>query len=591
MLKNKDIETLFRFQNEFNHIINYSDVCDISNADIVLANSNKEKWFGGVKQIIDSEDDIKKYYGDITKTFSMERVTIVVEKKENSISIKKYHFEKFRKVGKKYFRVRKKTSYVTFNFKYKNFYTGYIVSKKKKLIDKKVYTNNWVKISSILSEIPWIVNQISLEKELSIGLVNYSGDFPPKHIQNRGWELLSSVVKLLFTGVKNHYGINTRLDKELTNTQSMDFGKSAFKIYMEVNGFGYPNMWDKFIRLNVPKSLMKKNGSMVESFMKQYNLRGKNIRIILNGYSGYNFESLIGLYKLLGVNHFNLIKVDKFNNSNYTEPIGDTTMKLLWLNTEEFNYDLDNTEKRYITSIINDKSIISVNDFYNTLKEHLRFKIKLNECGENVKIKSKTFKEFGDEHYIWSDLIQSYKNGTVNRFYGGMMKQEIQEPIIGMHVDYYPVLLSTALDYNQESQKQHNCVRTYVEESNCFIVSLREGCDSSDERATIEFRYQKNGPPKIVQSLGKFNESLHRKWNITLEELKNRIHKLWEQNVIVYPSMTKDYPNGMSIERKAVWEETELYSSGGLKDKRLVWDNKTEMSSGFLNFLGDELFL
>ena len=95
----------------------------------------------------------------------------------------------------------------------------------------------------------------------------------------------------------------------------------------------------------------------------------------------------------------------------------------------------------------------------------------------------------------------------------------------------------------------------------------------------------------IVQSLGKFNESLHRKWNITLEELKNRIHKLWEQNVIVYPSMTKDYPNGMSIERKAVWEETELYSSGGLKDKRLVWDNKTEMSSGFLNFLGDELFL
>ena len=55
--------------------------------------------------------------------------------------------------------------------------------------------------------------------------------------------------------------------------------------------------------------------------------------------------------------------------------------------------------------------------------------------------------------------------------------------------------------------------------------------------------------------------------------------------------MTKDYPNGMSIERKAVWEETEWYSSGGLKDKRLVWDNKTEMSSGFLNFLGDELFL
>tara|TARA_R110000772_G_scaffold40293_2_gene94349 strand:- start:447 stop:2213 length:1767 start_codon:yes stop_codon:yes gene_type:complete len=587
VLKNKDIETLFRFRNEYNHIINYRDVCDINDADIVLANSNKEKWFGGVKQIIDSEDEIKKYYGDITKTFSMERVTIVLEKKENSISIKKYHFEKFRKVGKKFFMVRRKISYVTFNFKYKNFYAGEIISKKKKVINKKVYTNNWVRISSILSEIPWLVNQITLEKELSLGLVNYRGDFPPAHIHNRGWELLSNITKLFFTDIKNYYGINSLLEKEQITKQSMDVGKSAFKIYMKVNQFGYPNMWDKFINLNIPKSLMKKNGSMVESFMKQYDLCGKNIRIILNGYSGYDFSSLIGMYKLLGINHFNLINVNKFNDlKNKNKVHGENEGALSWINSEDFNYDLDNTEKKHITSIINDDAVTSINDFYNVLKDHLKCKVNLMGYGENSKIRSTTFREFNEEHYRWSDLIQSYRNGTINRIYSGMMKEEIQKPIFGTYVDYYPVLLINTSDYNQESKKQRNCVRTYIEESNCFIVSLREGSVNSGEMATLEFRYQKNESPNNIQSLGKFNESLNPKWNMPIEELQNRINLLWEQNVIVYPTMTKEYPNGKTIERNAIWKDIEVYSTNKTT-KRLVWDNQSEIS---LDFFDDELF-
>ena len=82
----------------------------------------------------------------------------------------------------------------------------------------------------------------------------------------------------------------------------------------------------------------------------------------------------------------------------------------------------------------------------------------------------------------------SYKHGIIERNYPEMMVKELQEIIMGPHMDYYPVLLRDSDDYNEESGHQKNCVRTYVERPDCFIISIREGSRNGKERATVEFQ-------------------------------------------------------------------------------------------------------
>ena len=561
----------YKFQKELFFVTEYKDSCPVDyHPTRSIGSKPKPKWFGATKKIVSSEDELKVYYGDITKEIEINRATLVLEEKDNSISIKFYDFLRGRNVGKQYFFVRKSMHYVTYNFKYKNFYSGHHLSKHKKPIAKTIGTNKWDSIINQLSHIPTGINSLILtdtpDKPFSLDVYN----------TNYGWNMLSSVLNMFFDII--HKKENIKIDgyesiREVRDLNGMQ--ERFFLTYMTANGFGVPDAWRKFMRTSTSKKILKKSGSLVESFMKHHKFKGRLIRELLNTKENVDFYKMNYMYHLLGVDYFNKISPEFLLNydDKYRSIMSNFSLESINL----LNGFLNNTEKRNITKLLGDGwNNMSGAMGLSLLTDHIGFKRKLMEYGEKVTIKSYNKLMFDEEHYEWSELLHSYRNGKVKRFYEGTMKKELQEPIYGPHIDYYPVLLTTSEDYNKESQHQHNCVRTYVEESNCFIISLRENSTNGSERATIEFRYRKGKSPENVQSLGKYNNALSPNWNFVLEELQNRVNRLWEKNVIVTPSMTKEFPNGKKLTRNAIWKDYGKERNSYYKGWRMEWDNTEE---------------
>ena len=551
----------FKLQKEICQVTEFKDTCPIDGAiyNESTVRKKKAKWYGAHKINATNEEEIKKHYGDVTKSVNIDRVTLVVEEKNNTVSLKCYTFERYRPVGMKYFIVRKTMHYVSFNSKYNNFYSGNRQSKQKKLISKTIRTNDWRSIINELSSIPPHFNHISMSKENTNDVFNIE-----VYNTNYGWDVMNKSLGVFFKRICEIKGVPSDFD----NNRCRNLGGLSeyfFSKYLTFNNFGYPDEWVKFLDIPIKKNYLVKHSSLVEGFMKQYNFKGTKLRKLLNQSPTLHFHSIYYLYNLLGVDYFNKIKDDFFKNSS--------TVSFSVQSNDDL---LNNKEKSYVVDLINDCDVtISV------LQDHLGFKKKLETYGEYVKLKSNTRKEFNDEHYEWSNLLSSYRNGKVIRFYEGEMKREIQEVIYGLHVDYYPILLTNSEQYNNESQIQKNCVRTYLEDVNNFIISLRERDPKGDNRATIEYRYVKGEAPKRVQSLGRFNESLHSNWDFVLEELDNRINRLWNQNVIVTPNMCKEFPSGKTIERKSIWVDYDKLKDDYRKGVRLEWDNREDYSCGF----------
>ena len=125
----------------------------------------------------------------------------------------------------------------------------------------------------------------------------------------------------------------------------------------------------------------------------------------------------------------------------------------------------------------------------------------------------------------FSNKISRHKDGEWDRMYSQRFVDNIGKEIITPQGGvYYPMLFTKQKEYFGESECQSNCVKTYVKNSDCFIVSLREGSSESKERATIEYRWNySNLKFERRQSLGRFNKNLDSKWNFALEELDNQV--------------------------------------------------------------------
>lgn len=552
-------KVLFKRQEEVCTLTSYKDSCPIGWTDSARrpwSTKKSGKWFGAKQVITTKEEDIKKFYGDLTKEILIERFTLVVEQNDNSIGLKFYFFERYRKIGMKYFVVRKRLQYLTFNTKYNNFYHGTRLRKEKKLLQSTVKTNDWIGITSSMTQIPQLINSILFTQENEINSSKYIDNTIGS---DQGWIILNYAMRVFFDtidvkkGLEPSFNFSTRVDNKLTSY--------LFSKYLDFNGIGKPDEWNKFTTYYISKKYLTKYGSLVEATMKSTKLKGVKVRRILNQEKNADMTTMIALQNFLGVDYFNLIDDDVFTKTN--TPIARSIIEIL-------NFELTKSEKLNFVKLLN-RGLS-----FRLLEDHMKFKEQLLGYGEIVKLKATNRKEFDDEHYTWTDLISSYKNGKVVRIYEGMMKEELEQPIIGPHLDYYPVLLTTSEDYNGESQHQNNCVRTYVEDSDNFIISLRESSPDGDTRATVEFKYMKGKFPQNVQSYGRFNEHLSSNWDYVLEEIKNRVSRLYEKNVIVTPKMTKEFANGKIIKRKSIWVDYDKLGHSYFKGQKLEWDNKDE---------------
>ena len=129
---------------------------------------------------------------------------------------------------------------------------------------------------------------------------------------------------------------------------------------------------------------------------------------------------------------------------------------------------------------------------------------------------------FRNEHLDWTDKLSFYKLGNYERIYPIYTYEVLEKPIL----NYYPVVLNSSVNYNEETSVQSNCVKSYIGKPSSIIISIRKGSRDSNERATIEYQLSKVGNKieyRRIQSLGKYNGKLPETWLYYILKLDSRM--------------------------------------------------------------------
>ena len=464
----------------------------------------------GKNGCVPGEEEYLKNYSNLLTSCYLNRHLYVIEENDDKIALKVFNYRNNREVGKRYFKTRKTIYYLTFNYKRKLFYTGEAAFKRKQKIGFKSKIN----IANLLSTFVYS----SLSQRYNEG--------------NMG-----NIFNIFLNRIIEKLGLNIELNKKPK--------AKYYEIILQNGKIKYPNAFLKFSEMFAPfKDVRKHDANLVTWLMKKYNLKGRKIKSLLNRYDNIDLNGVVQLYHFLGQDLFNKIKDEVFITekiySDYN-PIYEGIPADLFLTKKE---------KENIVSVLNDTSS---QYFMNSLIDHLRFKIKLENYGENVKLLAKNRDEFNNEHSEWATLIDSYRNGHVTRFYGEDSVL-VEDPIFTNDNTYFPILFKTTEQYQGESAHQHNCVRTYSEKPYCFIVSLRKDSEDGLERATIEYQFTRDGLRRS-QTLGKYNMPLLDEWVIPVDELDRRVDNLFRKEFIKLPVMVKKYKNGKTTRTFAKFKE------------------------------------
>jgi hypothetical protein len=446
----------------------------------------------------DTEEDFEKNYGNPLCTVSVTRMTLVVEKSEEKVSLKLYWFSKVRQAGKVYFVKSTMLYFVTYSYKTNDLYSGTIRNsfKKRKFISR-------------------LRKNYFASKPVSILHANFHNNF--SHFKsNSGLNETSLDVWLPAINAFTNNIPNYKFDFMLNTDENL------YQHYMITRGIKYPDNFTTFIGM-VPlasKRVLKKCGyKLVESFMMNNKLTGDKIRRVLQKAEFINEK----FYK----------QVEGFFGEKFLRHQSDEVLKSIFEFRHGYQIPSDDnlmsdTEKKNAFEVF--KSVINRVSTLQTFIDHINFYVLLRQF-EVIRWRSNNVSSFNKEHSQWSDKWSHYTTGTYTRYYSDTFVNGIQEKITNKNgVEYYPVVLTKSSEYNMESGMQSNCVKTYINRAESIIISLREGSEYSTERATIEYKIKKGNKNNVVlqrgQSLGRFNQSLTDKWNMVLIELDKKVDKM-----------------------------------------------------------------
>ena len=542
----------------------YLNYCDINQKDrhilgLYVETKQKDKFFSDSQFY--TEDDFVKHFGNPFASVHFNRQRLFIEEGDDKISIKCQTYLKKRSVGSKYFVERKVTNYFTFNFKKKMFYSGTFSTKKKKIIGRSMKVNpTYFAIESFLRNLR-IDNSIQVDQYLYFFLEKIWDRMGIENPQNFQWDCMRSFYSLT---------------------------------YYLVNGIKIPNNWRKFTGIFFSKKELKKfDMNLVDTAMDKLKLKGSKVKQIFNEMEWIEFDRLYLTYKLLGIDRFNKIEnkyFDEFYSSNEIRPIEENRMGRYYecFHSENSQYlpnrlsvPLTLKEKDRIADLIP-----YLSDYrFSTLLDHLDMKRDLMNLGEDVKFKFTNISSFNLEHEEFSRLLQSYRKGEVERFYGDI--DSLETPIEHDGETYYPVLLRKTMDYEKESQHQRNCVRGYSERPDCLIFSIRKGSTVGDERITVEYQYRKNEILN-VQERAKFNDTPSLEFSQVARIQLANINLMYKLGTLKLPKLIKKYRSGKVIEQQATFDEMSVRDKRD--EPRIInmtpqWDTNTPELSYWQNEL------
>jgi len=517
----------------------YLNYCDINQKDrhvlgLYTETKHKDRFFSDSQFY--TEDGFVKHFGNPFADVHFDRKRLFIEEGDDKISVKYQVYVKDRRVGGRYFTERKVTNYLTFNFKKKMFYSGTFSTKKKKIIGRSMKVNpTYFAIESFLSHIR-INNSTAVDQYLYFFLEKIWDRMGIENPQNFQWDCMRSFYSLT---------------------------------YYLVNGIKLPNQWKKFTGVFFSKKELKKsNMNLVDAAMSKLQLKGSKVKQIFNETDWVDFDRLYIIYNLLGIDRFNKIENKVFTDYYSADPamgIKKTESNKMGRFHECFYSDKDNYPTHYLGRTITyltpkeKDRILDVIPYFDNYKlsillEHLDMKQNLVNLGEDVKLRFTNISSFNREHEEFSSLLQSYRKGEVERFYGNV--DILETPIEHEGETYYPVLLRKTIDYEKESQHQRNCVRTYAERADCLIFSIRKGSKDGDERITVEYQYRTNEILN-VQERAKFNENPSLEFSQVAKIQLANINLMYKLGTLKLPKLVKTYRSGKVIEQESTFRTLE----------------------------------
>jgi hypothetical protein len=546
----------------------YLNYCDINQKDrhilgLYVETKNKGKFFSDAQ--FHTEDAFVEHFGNPFASVHFDRQRLFIEEGDDKISIKFQFHQKNRKVGGRYFTERKNTQYFTFNFKKKMFYSGTFSTKKKQVIGRSMKVNpTYFTIEAFLRNIR-IENSVAVDQYLYFFLEKIWDRMGIENPQNFQWDCMGSFYSLT---------------------------------YYLVNGIKIPNNWRKFTGTFFSKKELKKfDMNLVDTAMDKLKLKGSKVKQIFNEMEWIDFDRLYMVYNILGIDRFN-----KIENKVFDPYYGDDTMPIE-MNQMGGSYECFYSDKEQFNQYFLGRTLVPLTpkekdrildlmpyfDHYKwrTLIDHLEMKKDLMNLGEDVKFKFTNISSFNLEHEEFSRLLQSYRKGEVERFYGDV--DSLETPIEHEGETYYPVLLRKTSDYEGESQHQRNCVRGYSERPDCLIFSIRKGSTGGDERITVEYQYRKNEILN-VQERAKFNELPSDEFSQVARIQLANINLMYKLGTLKLPKLIKKYRSGKVIEQQATFDEMSV--SEKRYESRIInmtpqWDTYTPELQNWQNELVD----
>ena len=487
--------------------------------------TNKKKLFfrpdGNLKQV--PEELYLKLYGDKLYHITLFRKTVVLEKDDNKVSIRVYNYDKERRQGVSYFIKKQNVMYFTYNKKKKILYVGNVTNRKK--IRDTIAVNPWN---------PYTIQDFFNKLKINVGDI-INGDEDREII-------FFDICQQFFEEV---YGQPIKI----TNEQGKFIPRELLLVkFFNDRNIKHPNNFLSFYKQHPQPNLkdLKKGGNSLLGYVqKQYKLEGKKYNRLLHQVERFNPTVVEFLRNFVTEKEIKNLDDNVLINILNTEQWISIEEKILTL----FLNVLTIKEKRNVFNVF----ISFCNEFNgyytHTLIDHIKFYLTLKlRYKEDITWNSKTRQEFTDEHVDYSNRVSIYKNGIWDRTYSEDFINEIEKELISPQGGiYYPIVFTQQNHYYDESNIQSNCVKTYVKNTNCFIVSLRLGGPSSKERATIEYRLNpRDGKifAKRKQTLGRFNKPLNESWMMPIEELDNQVEravKKFKLDDYIFTKTTKDF--------------------------------------------------
>lgn len=511
----------------------------------------RERWDLKDNGMFNGEEHYVKNYGNLLTSVNHVRITIVVGKKDDKVSIKIFQYVRGRNRGRKFFKVTTKVDYVSYNLKTHSLYSGHISNYHKKR-----------KFSKAVRQNCYELNPLNGVSSIIRSLLTTSYHSEPEKIAERT-EIIDNVFKVFFKNIPD-----SEKYKNIDNTQRL------YAVSCENRGIKLPNNWNVFSYVYPQpkmKDLRKHQMKYMDALMTILKLKGDKAKKVLHSLDTF---SHLELYRWC----------EKFFGESFMLGQSDEFLKKVFQSNTGVNYNFDfarfsKVEKKNVFSIF--KEMLDGHINANTFFDHLSMKSQISMF-EDIKWKSKNHLQFRDEHMEYTERLNFYTKGEYNRIYPKKFVEQVQEKIL----NYYPVLLTDSLSYNLESFNQSNCVKGYVNKASSIIISLRKGDSESKERATIEYHitnYYNSVVIKRVQTLGRFNYPLGPEWNESIDLLDKRINKLVNYGVFdgIYEC---EYKVGYTtVNSKTEFKECKFLPTN---EKLLKWENPDFGKMSVNNMMG-----